>query len=119
MHFLSCRVPTYLRQLSHRPPQDTLWPLLVAMLLFPIVVVLTGRHISDRAIPKMYVFMGITAFNAAVSIPLLLYLHSGSVVAQWLLLPLMLGVTGVCGGLMTSIGPQIFPAAVRVSVAAH
>lgn len=36
-------------------------------------------------------------------------------VGLWLLLPVMLGATGIIGGIMTTIGPAIYPPAVRAS----
>jgi len=59
---------------------------------------------------QVWGYMGMTVVLAAIAIPALLALHSGSLVALWLLLPLVLGGCGCLGGLMTSIGPSIYPA---------
>ena len=47
-----CRLPNYVRAISHLPPQDTLWPILAAMVLFAGAVVATGYFICDGTTPK-------------------------------------------------------------------
>ena len=59
--------------------------------------------------------MGITLIGAAAVIPVMYALHSGSLAAMLVLVPLMIGLCGCMGGLMTSIGPQIYPAGVRAT----
>jgi len=66
---------------------------------------------------QVWGYMGVTAVLAIICIPALMALHTGSHVALWLLLPLMLGSSGCLGGLMTSIGPCIYPAVSPCTVA--
>lgn len=49
----------------------------------------------------------------AVSLPVLLALHTGNLVAVFLLLPLMMAITGLLGGFNTSVMPLVYPAGVR------
>jgi hypothetical protein len=46
------RLPNYIRSISHLPPQDTLWPILAAMVVFAAAVVATGHFICDGTTPK-------------------------------------------------------------------
>jgi hypothetical protein len=59
--------------------------------------------------------MACIVVGAAVSLPALLGLHSGNLVALFLLLPLMMGITGLLGGFNVSILPLLYPAGVRAS----
>eukprot|EP00775_Hariotina_reticulata_P009250 gene9250-9416_t len=107
-------LPAYLHKSTGEEMQLVLWVVLVAMLVFAVVVPFTG-WLCDKGAPKVWGYMGVTAVLAVICIPALIALHSGSHVALWLLLPLMLGSCGFLGGFMTSIGPSIFPPAVRAS----
>jgi hypothetical protein len=64
----------------------------------------------------VWTLVGLTIIDAAIVIPLLLWCQSGSLAATWVAPMLVIGLLcGSMGGLMTSIGPQVFPAGVRVS----
>ncbi|WIA36065.1 hypothetical protein OEZ86_007421 [Tetradesmus obliquus] len=109
-------LPNYMRAISHLPPQDTLWPILAAMVLFAGAVVATGHFICDGTTPKVWAMVGLTAVGAAICTPLLLWCATGSVAATWVAPMLVCGLLcGSMGGLLTSIGPQVFPAGVRTS----
>jgi hypothetical protein len=45
----------------------------------------------------------------------MLVIETGHAVGVWLLLPLLLALCGVFAGCMTTIGPQIYPPAVRAT----
>jgi len=66
-------------------------------------------------VPKVWAFLAMTVLLGVVALPVMVVLQTGHAVGMWLLLPLMLGVTGALGGVMTTIGPQIYPPAVRAS----
>jgi hypothetical protein len=57
--------------------------------------------------------MVVTGVLAAAVMPVMQIV--GHPVGMWLLLPLLLGATGVIGGIMTTIGPAIYPPAVRAT----
>lgn len=66
-------------------------------------------------VPKVWALLVNTIIIAAVTVPVLMCLEAGYAVGIWLLLPLMFALCGITGGLMTTIGPTIYPAAVRAS----
>jgi hypothetical protein len=59
--------------------------------------------------------MALSLGVAATSIPVMFALQSGKFVFLVVLLPGMLGVAGCLGGVISSIGPQMYPSAVRVT----
>jgi hypothetical protein len=59
--------------------------------------------------------MSCIVIEAAICIPVLLALHTGSLVALFLLLPLMMGITGLLAGFNVAILPLLYPAGVRAS----
>jgi MHS family proline/betaine transporter-like MFS transporter len=95
--------------------QTTLWALLLAMFTFAACVLATGHFICDRAFRKVWLFMGISTIMGALVVPALLWLDTGTLAALFIAVPGMLGLAGLLGGLFTSIGPQIYPSAVRAS----
>eukprot|EP00878_Enallax_costatus_P009882 GHUV01010319.1.p1 GENE.GHUV01010319.1~~GHUV01010319.1.p1 ORF type:complete len:550 (+),score=105.42 GHUV01010319.1:1185-2834(+) len=107
-------VPSYLHTSTGVSIELTLWALMIGLGLFAITVPVTG-HFTDKGIPKVWVYMGISLIGAAVVIPVMYALHSGSLAAMFTLVPFMIGLCGCLGGLMTSIGPQIYPAGVRAT----
>jgi hypothetical protein len=67
----------------------------------------------------VWTLVGLTVIDAAIVIPVLLWCQAGSLAATWVAPILVIGLLcGSMGGLMTSIGPQVFPAGVRVSCTA-
>lgn len=66
-------------------------------------------------VPKIWAFLSVTVLLGVVALPVMVVLQTGHAVGLWLLLPLMLGGAGGLGGIMTTIGPQIYPPAVRTS----
>ncbi|KAI8467534.1 MAG: major facilitator superfamily domain-containing protein [Monoraphidium minutum] len=108
-------IPPYLLNGAGIPMRVTLWSVLIAMVLFAASTVLTGHFVCDRPVPKVWAYCGLVALITGLSFPALLWLHTGSMAALFVALPLMIALCGTLGGLMTSIGPQIYPAAVRAS----
>lgn len=66
-------------------------------------------------VPKVWALMVVTGVIAAAIMPVMVVIQTAHPVGLWLLLPLMVGTCGILGGIMTTIGPQIYPAAVRAS----
>jgi hypothetical protein len=64
---------------------------------------------------QVFCMMAMILVSAAICLPVLLALHTGSLVALFLLLPLMMGITGSLGGFNVSIVPLMYPAGVRAS----
>jgi hypothetical protein len=48
-----------------------------------------------------------------VELPILLALHTGHLAAAFLLLPVMMALTGMMGGFNCAISPLLYPAGVR------
>lgn len=63
----------------------------------------------------MWVYLAVTGVVTTASLPAMVAIESGHALGLWLVMPLMLGLAGVLGGIMTSIGPQIYPPAVRTT----
>lgn len=77
---------------------------------------LTHLLLLFAAAAAVWAMVGLTAVGAAICTPLLLWCATGSVAATWVAPMLVCGLLcGSMGGLLTSIGPQVFPAGVRVS----
>ncbi|WIA30903.1 hypothetical protein OEZ86_000955 [Tetradesmus obliquus] len=106
--------PAYVRTAGHVKLTTSLWAVLLGMIAFLVMVPL-GGHLSDKGAPKVTCFMALVVAGAAICIPVLLALHTGSLVAVFLLLPLMMGITGLLGGFNVSILPLMYPAGVRAS----
>ncbi|WIA20644.1 hypothetical protein OEZ85_005023 [Tetradesmus obliquus] len=107
-------LPSYLRATTKIHPQSIMWALLAGMALFAAAAPY-GGILVDRGLPKVWALMGLSLGVVATSIPVMFALHAGSFVYLMVLLPAMLGVAGVMGGVLSSIGPQMYPAAVRVT----
>lgn len=77
----------------------------------------TNQHPPNKTtqIPKVWALMAFTGVLAVATMPVFAVFQTGNRVGLWMLLPLMLGLTGLIGGVMTTIGPQIYPPAVRAS----
>ncbi|KAF8067131.1 proP [Scenedesmus sp. PABB004] len=108
-------VPSTMRAQHLGDAGITLWPVLVAMVLFASGVVASAHWICDGPAPKLWAFMALITLLAGVATPVLLWIGTGAPLAVWLCLPLMLGGAGVLGALMTSIGPLSFPPGVRLT----
>jgi hypothetical protein len=91
-----------------------MWALLAGMALFAIAAPYGGMLV-DRGIPKVWALMGLSLGVVATSIPVMFALHKGAFVYLMVLLPCMLAVAGCMGGVISSIGPQMYPSAVRVT----
>ncbi|WIA40964.1 hypothetical protein OEZ86_004614 [Tetradesmus obliquus] len=107
-------LPSYLRATTKLPPHSIMWALLAGMALFAAAAPY-GGVLVDRGLPKVWALMGLSLGVVATSIPVMFALNAGSFVYLMVLLPAMLGVAGVMGGVLSSIGPQMYPAAVRVT----
>lgn len=59
--------------------------------------------------------MAVSGLIAAAIMPVMAVIQTAHPVGLWLLLPLMIGACGLIGGIMTTIGPQIYPPAVRAT----
>ena len=66
-------------------------------------------------VPNVWAMLTVVGVTGGIIMPVTAVLQTGHPVGLWLLMPLMLGVTGLMGGIMTTIGPQIYPPAVRAS----
>jgi hypothetical protein len=66
-------------------------------------------------VPKVWAIMAVSGLIAAVIMPVMAVIQTANPVGLWLLLPLMVGACGLIGGIMTTIGPQIYPPAVRAT----
>jgi hypothetical protein len=66
-------------------------------------------------VPKVWAMVATAGVGAVAILPVMVVLQQGSPVGLWLLSPLMVGLCGVLSGLMTTIGPQIYPPAVRTT----
>lgn len=66
-------------------------------------------------VPKVWALLSVSGVIAVAIMPVMVVIQTGSPVGLWLLLPVMVGLTGILGGIMTTIGPQIYPPAVRAS----
>lgn len=69
--------------------------------------------VSCLQLPCVWSLLVATGVIAAAIMPVMQL--AGHPVGLWLLMPLMLGLVGVIGGIMTTVGPAIFPSAVRAS----
>jgi hypothetical protein len=76
---------------------------------------LSGVPTTVPQVPKLWVYLAGTAVVATAALPFLVVLETGHPIGMWLLLPLLLGSTGVLGGIMTTVGPLMYPPAVRTS----
>lgn len=171
---LTFRVPNYAARVLHVSTSNTLWALLIGLVLFAAACVLTGRYLCDTnvrwgwwgslisclcvhghaqagasavlqhsfriiqqqgslsgaqscvpcycccccvvlQVPKIWALLAAVGVCAVAVMPVLAVLQSGFPLGLWLLVPMLLGVAGIIGGLMTTIGPQIYPPAVRTS----
>jgi MHS family proline/betaine transporter-like MFS transporter len=108
-------LPLYIEKSLHVMTRTGLWAVLIGLVLYSIAVPLTGRFVGDTHARKMWAYLAATAVGAAAIMPVMLVIETGYPVGVWLLLPLLLGLTGVQGGCMTTIGPQIYPPAVRTT----
>jgi hypothetical protein len=110
-----CRwLPSYLRATTSLAPQSIMWALIAGMLTFAAAAPYGGTLV-DRGMPKVWALMALSLGVAAISIPVMFTLQSGTFVFLVVLMPCMLGLAGCMGGLISSIGPQMYPSAVRAT----
>jgi hypothetical protein len=64
---------------------------------------------------QVWCMMACIVAGGAICLPVLLGLQTGNLVALFLLLPLMMGITGLLGGFNVSILPLLYPPGVRAS----
>lgn len=95
-------------------PQSTAWAIMAGLGLFMILAPV-GGWLADRGPPKVWTLMSLCLGVSAVSIPVMFGLHSSAFVVVLLMVTLMLGACGCMGGLLTSIGPEMYPAGVRIT----
>lgn len=108
-------VPSYLTTSSkhHITHPMTLWILIVALVI-ALALTLVAGHLSDRGIKRMWLYIGVSGVGVVATLPVLL-LGFESLIGVWILQPLMVAMCGFLAGLVTCIGPQLYPAEVRTS----
>lgn len=109
-------LPVYLRSPAVGVAENAMvGPLLVGMVLFATGVVTAGRVVCDTRLPKLWSLLAVYCVLIPLTPPALLWAGSGSVAARWVVTSLGLFVSGCAAGILTSIGPTIFPSGVRLS----
>lgn len=97
------------------PARMALWAVLAGLGLYTIGVPLVGHLVCDGRARNVWVFLAYTAVIAIVILPLMMLLESGHALALWLIVPALIGSTAIPGGIMTSVGPQIYTPATRTT----